>query len=531
MVCGHEWSFLEGGKKHNHTLKAGRHFFPFSLELGGSLPSSLYSSVYGGASIAYKLRAHVVRPGLGHNLQAVAPVTLLRTFSTEALEYQQTLEIENTWPDKLMYSLMVPHKAWAAGDDIVSLVKFSPMTKGVRVMSVNTSVIETTKILTPRHGHQARARAVASSIHEIVDGKAVPKSKHAKPPAGSPVTAPSTPAMSHASRTASSSSYFPTEMSSTTNLPSLTPASPQSDEELPGDVSSDVVAQLSLHVPSTVTATHGYDPIVISHRIEWVIFLANPDGHISELRCCLPLHILDHHCLDEARVLTSSIRRLLVSDGDEEGSQEGEEELPELPSYHSHLRDRVANLLLSESLSPSVLRSEENSRPVSQRQSRSQSRYQSRAASRHASRAPSPERTAPAEMPGLTTANETYVHSGSDASRHVGGLFAASLIPFNSLTHPSWLPRSSSHHHLPLSDEADHHHNGSHHIQSPLARSTESDLISGLEAELTAVPDYEHAVLGYCCGLPPLSSMTGLPSYNDLVPAGTSSSVRRTAHA
>ena len=483
-----------------------------------------------------------MRPGLAHNLQAVAPVTLLRTFSMEALEYQQTLEIENTWPEKLMYSLMVPHKAWAAGDNIVSLVKFSPIAKGVRVLRVNTSVIETTKILTPKHGHQARARTVASSVHEIVDGKAVPTGKHSKSPAGSPqptFTAPSTPVMPHhTSRTASSSSYFPADTSSTIDLSSSHSSSSGLDtvhDEEFGDISSDVVARLALHVPSTVTATHAYDPIIISHRIEWVIFLANPDGHVSELRCCLPLHILDHHFLDEARSLTASIRRLLISD-DEEGSQEGEEEISELPSYNAHLRDRVANLLLSDSLSPSALHSEENSRPPSHRQSRSHSQQQSRTASRHASRAPSPERTLPSELPGLTTANETYVHSGSDASRQVEGVYEASLIPFTSLTHPSWLVRSSSHHPIPLLDEDDNHHHHHHtsyhqHVQSPLAHSTESELISGLEAELTEVPDYAHAILGYCCGLPPLSSMTGLPSYNDLVPAATSSSTLGIAHA
>jgi hypothetical protein len=43
IVCNHEWSFFEGEKKQSHTLKAGRHLFPFQLHLGGSLPSTLYT--------------------------------------------------------------------------------------------------------------------------------------------------------------------------------------------------------------------------------------------------------------------------------------------------------------------------------------------------------------------------------------------------------------------------------------------------------------------------------------------------------
>ncbi|KIK78590.1 hypothetical protein PAXRUDRAFT_109675, partial [Paxillus rubicundulus Ve08.2h10] len=42
-ICSHDWSFLEGEKRHSHTLKAGFHHFPFQLQLGGSLPSTIAS--------------------------------------------------------------------------------------------------------------------------------------------------------------------------------------------------------------------------------------------------------------------------------------------------------------------------------------------------------------------------------------------------------------------------------------------------------------------------------------------------------
>ncbi|KDQ27462.1 hypothetical protein PLEOSDRAFT_1096822 [Pleurotus ostreatus PC15] len=155
ILCNHEWSFLEGEKKHSHRLKAGRHVFPFQLQIGGSLPSSISTNAGGGANIVYKLRAHVVRPGFtfSHNLQTVVPVSVIRAFTAEALEYQQTLEIENTWPEKLMYSIMLPHKAWAAGDRIAAVVKFSPLAKGVRILSITSTIHETTKLY-GRSGHQ-----------------------------------------------------------------------------------------------------------------------------------------------------------------------------------------------------------------------------------------------------------------------------------------------------------------------------------------------------------------------------------------
>ena len=47
--------FLEGEKRHSHTLKAGRHLFPFQLQLGGSLPSSIATTAHGGVSRPWKV--------------------------------------------------------------------------------------------------------------------------------------------------------------------------------------------------------------------------------------------------------------------------------------------------------------------------------------------------------------------------------------------------------------------------------------------------------------------------------------------
>jgi hypothetical protein len=172
IVCNHEWSFFEGEKKNSHTLKAGRHLFPFQLHLGGSLPSTLYTNAYGGSSVTYKLRATATRPGFAHNLQMHKVITLLRSFVPEAVEYQQMLEIENTWPEKIMYSIMVPHKAWAAGDDLTAAIKLLPLAKGVRPLNVVTTLNETIKVHS-RTGWQESTRPVVTTRHEFRNGRAV----------------------------------------------------------------------------------------------------------------------------------------------------------------------------------------------------------------------------------------------------------------------------------------------------------------------------------------------------------------------
>ena len=355
IVCNHEWSFLEGEKKHRHTLKAGRHLFPFQLNLGGALPSTLYTSAYGGASVVYKLRAVATRPGFAHNLQAQKVITLLRSFVPEALEYQQSLEIENTWPEKIMYSIMVPHKAWAAGDDLTAIVKLCPLAKGGRILSIVTTLNETIRVHS-RMGWQESTKPVITARHEFRNGQAVwvehqdhrlrPSSSHhpwhsSLPcvqflPTGHPVLSSDSPASHGPEAGSSAAAQSPPP---NTELRSESHSIPV-DFELSD---ADIAAKLVVSLPLCTTPTHPLEPIITLHRIRWNIVIGNPDGRTSELRCSLPLHILDYRLLDESKSATAQTRRLLL--GGPEVPEDENRDL-DLPSYPSHIRDRIANMYL-----------------------------------------------------------------------------------------------------------------------------------------------------------------------------------------
>jgi len=45
-----------------------------------------------------------------------------------------------------MYSIMGPHKAWAVGDTLTALVKFSPISKGTRVPQHHHNYHESTRM-------------------------------------------------------------------------------------------------------------------------------------------------------------------------------------------------------------------------------------------------------------------------------------------------------------------------------------------------------------------------------------------------
>ncbi|PPQ86040.1 hypothetical protein CVT26_013547, partial [Gymnopilus dilepis] len=128
-----------------------------------------------------------------------------------------------------------------------------------------------------------------------------------------------------------------------------------------------------------VTPSHALEPITVTHRIKWSIYIRNRDGHISELRCSLPLVILDGRLREEARDASLLSRRMMARScgivperGDEElwglghssgvdgidsnGEAEGGEGMDdrELPSYNAHVRDRVANMFLPEAVTMRV---------------------------------------------------------------------------------------------------------------------------------------------------------------------------------
>lgn len=324
-IVQHDWSFLEGNKRHTHTLKAGLHNFPFSFTLDGNLPSSITTATGDGA-IQYRLRAAVVRSGLSFsNLSATKGFRLSRTFTPEALEFNQTLEIENTWPGKVMYSITVPYKAYAAGDSIPVILKFMPIAKGVRVLSVSSVIKEYSLVFTKGSSH-ADTRNVITTKHELHGGHAVLIEQDASRP-------PTHWAGVRESqwRDVATSSPANTGPRGSTEASTEEPVDP---EAIVGD--DEVCTSLTIPLPPWTTPSHTLKPVQVTHKIKWSCAISNPDGHVSELRCALPICILDNSLLDEARAAGAPTRNLMMGTTIDETAQ------MDLPSYSNHVYDRIA---------------------------------------------------------------------------------------------------------------------------------------------------------------------------------------------
>ncbi|CAK5267198.1 unnamed protein product [Mycena citricolor] len=556
VLCKHHWSFLEGRHKHSYTLQAGRHIFPFQLLLGGSLPSSIVTDAFGGAFVSYKLKATVERAGfsLNHNITATAPVYIIRSLSASALEYQQTLEIEHPWADKLLFSIAIPHKAWAAGDDLVALLKVSPLVKGVGVLSITTSVKETTKLYSRA---ESVTRTVASVTHEIVGGKAVvakePVDRKGKMPHFS---------LHRLGR----STPEPDEGAG----PSNSRTSPRSEVARdPAQSEDDIVTALHLQLAPHLTPSHAFSPITVSHVIHWSLLVTNADGHLSELYCTLPIMLMDAQLLHQVQKHTRFARRLLFVGPDDKPQQS--EENGELPSYIAHVRDRVANMFITDGnslrvtnpwihagVSPTLVDGEDpkSSGTVTPLQlvsdtndayvpdpdhpvfldwvsaelliSHGVSKMHTDSeppSGTHTPRdrepavpplPPTPSAAAAAAAAPLAADGARIYTHDSPASHERSGIFTASMEPTSALSHPYWL----------LSHRPDPH----------AARVSSNDLqkrvreicvpapqvgSSLLHRAFTEVPDYDVALKGFLGGVPPLTSSIGLPSYEEAERAGS----------
>ena len=413
-----------------------------------------------------------------------------------------------------MYSFMIPHKAYAAGDVIPALLRFTPTAKGVTVLSIGLELQEAT---TARWRYQPdvhSVRTVCSTKFEIKQGKPVrvcspvdaepsaavgsmggagarstsfknlmslvghnqgcssPSSAHGyggrngQHQHGPTVTDLSLSPMSSSppiSRTTSSSAIHTPSNGGTIfaaggsgsrspvflldDPPCATPGSsrrtsqedvrhspatavvdsapderastsdsglnggrqptPNTNVDVPASGDEELTAKVSLRIPVSATPSHSSPvftssndlqyplPVTVGHKVRFNVLLSNLDGHTSELRCALAVHILDERLLREARAATRITRELLLGrrrrrmgrrrivisaeqlgdaapgssldrpgenddisgDGDtgdgiadedegldDEEDEEDEEDAPiELPSYKSHVHDRVAN--------------------------------------------------------------------------------------------------------------------------------------------------------------------------------------------
>ncbi|KAI9265951.1 hypothetical protein BY458DRAFT_437922 [Sporodiniella umbellata] len=230
-----KWQFvpiLDQSHKKAFTLGPGEHKWDFELMLPGDLPQSLEAE---GGQVVYRLKAVVERTAFMHNIVKKQPIEIVRCLLPSESELTQTLEIHNTWTEKMMYDIVLPSKVYARGHSIPITFHITPIASRLRVRSLTSSLKE------------------------------------------------------YCTYTTSESTKTDTRI--VTTLRQEQPFSEVQEQSLVG-----WTRQILLDIPPLSSHLAFCDAdnemIRIRHKLKFIICLVNADGHLSELRCSVPVIII-----------------------------------------------------------------------------------------------------------------------------------------------------------------------------------------------------------------------------------------------
>lgn len=151
-IFSHRWPPFVGGGASNSSsrgtiLPAGNYEWPFELVVSGSMAESVEGLP--DSHIVYKLKATVARGKLAYDLHAWKPVRIIRTLDPSALELAHAMTVENVWPNKIEYQLIIPQKAIIFGTAIDVEMRFTSLLKGLRIGTIKCHLIEAQEFSLP----------------------------------------------------------------------------------------------------------------------------------------------------------------------------------------------------------------------------------------------------------------------------------------------------------------------------------------------------------------------------------------------
>lgn len=144
-VFSHKWPLFVGGdgsgsSSKGITLAATNYEWPFELIIPGGTAESIEGLM--DSHIVYRLKATVNRGKWAYDLHATKHVRIVRTLDPAALELAHAMTVENIWPNKVEYSLVIPQKAIIFGTSIALEMRFTSLLKGLKIGPIRCQLIE-----------------------------------------------------------------------------------------------------------------------------------------------------------------------------------------------------------------------------------------------------------------------------------------------------------------------------------------------------------------------------------------------------
>lgn len=274
----------------SHSLIPGNYEVPFLAILPGNIPESVEGLP--GAGVTYYVNVILEKGKLFQTtLMAKKKLRVIRTLTPDSMELSESVAVDNTWPNKVEYSINVPTKAISIGSSIPLSFMLVPLTKGLKLEKINIELVEHYSYVGYVPPTYSNERIVANKIIDLKAKEFIDKWEY---------------------------NYH-------LQIPSnLSKVSQDCDIE---------------------------NHLKIRHKLKFVIGLINPGGHVSELRVSLPLqlfispfvHIVSNLDQDEETLFTG------INDKNVDNSFQG---LVAPPVYERHIYDRLWQDVTSVGASP-----------------------------------------------------------------------------------------------------------------------------------------------------------------------------------
>lgn len=252
-----------------HKIKAGTIDWGFEFELSPSMPESVEGlrETY----IAYHLHASVSRPGWNaKDLTAQEHIRIVRTLGQDSMEMTRSRVNADIWANKISYSISIPTDAIVFGTSITADVELSPIKKGLRLGKIELRLMET-----------CVKRIQATEVPDVRGDRS--KTEEAE--------------------VAKADMEFPEH--SRITYEDETPDNPAMADEM-YRFKATLPLPKSLNICRQDVDSHS---INITHRFKLMVNIHNPEGHISQLVCRLPvkLFISPNLPVDESNEVTGTV--------------------------------------------------------------------------------------------------------------------------------------------------------------------------------------------------------------------------------
>lgn len=286
------------GIESTHKVKAGVIEWPFEFELDPSMPESVEGLRE--TFIVYHLHASISRPGWNaKDIVAQEHIRIVRTLGQDSMEMTRSRVNADIWANKISYSISIPSDAIVFGTSITADVELSPIKKGIRLGKVELRLMETVV-----------KRIQASEVPDIRGDRS----------------------KSEETEVAKADMEFP-EHSRVT----------YEDETVDNPTMADEMYrfQATLPLPKSLNQCRqdvDSHQINVTHRFKLMVNIHNPEGHVSQLVCRLPvkLFISPNLPVDE----TNEVRGTIAGVTDAEINT-AETSLTAPPEYGRHQLDQI----------------------------------------------------------------------------------------------------------------------------------------------------------------------------------------------